>query len=146
MSESSCPSRTPRLACTNAPRAPAGEELNRYLATVTRALVMTFAPARVLLFGSFARADQNRASDIDLVVIAESALPFCDRIGQALAACYASSRRMPVEALVYTPDEWGRMIAGGNSFAELVEREGRVLYDRESEPHRRPAVAPAGAS
>ena len=123
-----------------------GAELERYLATVTRALVASFAPGRVLLFGSFARADQNRASDLDLVVIADTGLPFCDRIGQALSACYAASTRLAVEALVYTPEEWRRMLESGSSFAQLVEREGRVLYDGESQSHRSAAVAPAGAA
>ncbi len=123
-----------------------GEQLECYLAAVTRSLVASFAPDRVVLFGSFARGEQNRASDLDLVVIAESALAFCDRIGQALAACYAASTRLPVEALVYTPEEWRRMIGCGSSFAALVEREGRVLYDRGSQAHRGATVAPASAS
>ncbi len=123
-----------------------GAELERYLATVTRALVASFAPGRVLLFGSFARADQNRASDLDLVVIADTGLPFCDRIGQALSACYAASTRLAVEALVYTPEEWRRMLESGSSFAQLVEREGRVLHDGESQSHRSAAVTPAGAA
>lgn len=122
-----------------------GEELERYLVTITRALVAAFDPAQVVLFGSFARGDQNRASDVDLVVIAPIRLPFCDRIGRALAACYDASTRLPVEALVYTPEEWGRMVAADSSFAKLVEREGRVLYDRESQSQRGPALAPAGS-
>lgn len=80
-----------------------GDALTRYLASITAALVRSLDPRRVILFGSFARGDQNRASDVDLVVIAESPLPFCERIGQALAACYAASTAMPVEVLVYTP-------------------------------------------
>jgi predicted nucleotidyltransferase len=123
-----------------------GDELDRYLTTITGALVTTFAPERILLFGSFARGDQNRASDVDLVIISENPLPFCDRIGRALAVCYEASTRMPVEALVYTPEEWQRMIAAGSSFAKLVEREGRVLYERESQSDRGAAVAPAGAA
>ena len=123
-----------------------GEELDGYLTAISRALVTSFVPERIVLFGSFARADQNRASDVDLVVISESALPFCDRIGQALAACYAVSTRLPVEALIYTPAEWRRMIAAGSSFAQLVEREGRVLYERQSQSDRGATVAPASAS
>jgi len=97
-----------------------------------------------VLFGSFARGDQNRASDLDLVLIAATPLPFCERIGRALESAYAASRRLPVEALVYTPEEWRRMAAAGNSFVARVAREGRVLYDRESQPERGAAVAQAG--
>ena len=121
-----------------------GAELETYLAAISGALRRAFSPERVVLFGSFARGDQNRASDADLVVIAATRLPFCERIGRALASCYAASKRLPVEVLVYTPEEWDRMVAAGSSFAALVLREGRVLYDRQPEPDRGPALVQAG--
>ena len=121
-----------------------GVDLERYLVAVTDTLVRTFAPQTVVLFGSFARGDQNRASDLDVVVIADTDLPFHERIGRALESCYRVSTRLPVEALVYTPAEWTRMTESGNSFAGLVQREGRVLYDSGSQPGRRPALAHAG--
>jgi predicted nucleotidyltransferase len=123
-----------------------GRELEDYLERIARALVAGMSPERVVLFGSFARGDQNRASDVDLVVIAASELPFAERIGRALAACAGASRRVPVEALVYTPAEWQAMVASGNSFARLVEREGRVLYEREPQRGGSAPLAPAGAA
>jgi predicted nucleotidyltransferase len=121
-----------------------GAELEGYLQAVSAALVRDLLPERIVLFGSFARGDQNRASDLDLVVIGATEEPFCERIGRALASAYAASQRLPVEALVYTPDEWAGMVARGSSFAALVLREGRVLYDRESQPERGAALAHAG--
>jgi predicted nucleotidyltransferase len=108
--------------------------------------VREFSPERIILFGSFARGDQNRASDLDVVVIASTTLAFCDRIGAALKACYAASSRLPVEVLVYTTAEWERMVSDGNSFARLILREGQVLYDRGSEPDRGTTLAQAGTS
>jgi predicted nucleotidyltransferase len=114
----------------------AGAELEAYLAGITDAMVRAFAPKRVILFGSLARGDQNRASDADLVVIASTSLPFAERIGRGLEACYAFSTRMPVEVLVYTPAEWESMTRQGSSFATLVETEGRLLYDDGTQPAR----------
>lgn len=124
----------------------AGEELDAVLDAVTSALVQDLAPERIVLFGSFARGDQNRASDLDLVVIAPTTLPFCDRIGRALESAGTASTRLPVEPLVYTPEEWERMVAEGSSFAALVLREGRVLYERGSESRRSAPLARAGAA
>jgi predicted nucleotidyltransferase len=121
-----------------------GPELESYLGEVATALVRDLRPDRILLFGSFARGDQNRASDLDLLIIAETPLPFCERIGRALASAYRASKRLPVEALVYTPAEWSRMLAEGSSFAALALREGRVLYDRESKHDRGEALARSG--
>ena len=107
-----------------------GEELERTLAALVGAIVASLDPERILLFGSFTRGDQNRASDIDLVVVTRTSLPFLDRIGRVLEACRPISPLRPVEALVYTPEEWRRMLAEGRSFAHHVEREGRVLHER----------------
>lgn len=123
-----------------------GADLEACLAAVTAALVRDFEPERVVLFGSFARGDQNRASDLDLVVVAATPLPFCERIGRALESACSASRRLPVEALVYTTEEWRRMDAAGSSFVALVRQEGRVLYERESQPERGAAVAEAGSA
>jgi predicted nucleotidyltransferase len=124
----------------------AGDELEAVLAVVTAALVRDLSPERIVLFGSFARGDQNRTSDLDLVVIAPTTLPFCDRIGKALESASRASTRLPVEPLVYTPEEWERMVAENSSFAALVLREGRVLYERRPESRRGAPLARAGAA
>ena len=123
-----------------------GPELDDYLAAITRALRRVFSPVRIILFGSFARGDQNRASDIDLVVIAPTELAFCERIGRALEACYAASARLPVEVLVYTPAEWESMLHAGNTFVIQIACEGRTLYDRQSQSDRSAALAEAGGA
>ena len=123
-----------------------GEELERTLAALVGAIVASLDPERILLFGSFARGDQNRASDIDLVVVARTSLPFLDRIGRVLAACHPISPLRPVEALVYTPQEWRRMLAEGRSFAHHVEREGRVLHERGSKRRGSTPLAAPGAT
>jgi len=124
----------------------AGSELESTLAAVTAALVRDLRPERIVLFGSFARGDQNRASDLDLLIVAETPLPFCERIGRALASAYGASKRLPVEALVYTPAEWGRMLSERSSFAALALREGRLLYEREPESRRGASLARTGAA
>jgi predicted nucleotidyltransferase len=123
-----------------------GPALESYLADITIALRHAFAPQQIILFGSLARGDQNRASDLDVVVIADTPLPLTERIGRALEACYRASRRLPVEALVYTPAEWRAMQRAGNSFVREVCKQGRVLYDRESEPRRGAALADTGVA
>lgn len=117
-----------------------GGELERTLGDIAAALVDDLDPERIILFGSFARGDQNRASDLDLVVVAETDLPFCERIGRALESCSRASP-LAVEPLVYTPSEWNGMIAQGRPFARLVEKEGRVLHERGSKPGGRRTVA-----
>jgi UTP:GlnB (protein PII) uridylyltransferase len=118
-----------------------GADLDRYLERIATGLVQAFSPRQLILFGSFARGDQNRASDVDLVVIAETGEPFHERIGRALDACYRVAPELPVEVLVYTPREWEDMRREGNTFARRVLEEGRVLYECGPQSDRSAALA-----
>jgi len=64
-------------------------------------------------------------SDIDLCVIAPTDLKFHDRMGVVLDL-YHGDRELQV--LVYTPEEWQRMLAQGRDFIRTIASEGRVLY------------------
>ena len=101
-------------------------EIDQELTVWVGRIVSEMRPERVILFGSAARGEAGEDSDIDVVVIAQSEASFFDRIGQALDLYQG---RREVQALVYTPAEWGKMLAEGRSFALTVSREGRVLYD-----------------
>jgi predicted nucleotidyltransferase len=85
-------------------------------------------PVRILLFGSAARGEVDRLSDLDVIVVAESVAPrFLDRIADAYDLI---DPRYALDILVYTPAEYEAMRAAGNSLIERAEREGRVLYER----------------
>jgi predicted nucleotidyltransferase len=84
---------------------------------------------RICLFGSWARGEQDETSDLDVVVIMRTVLPFLER---NLELC----RTLPLELgavdlLAYTPEEWQTMLREGNAFAETVEEEGRLIYERQ---------------
>lgn len=80
----------------------------------------------VILFGSYARNQPGKHSDVDLLVIAESDLPRHKR-----------SRRLhlmfkpypfPMDILVYTPKEVEKEREFELSFISTVLREGKKLY------------------
>jgi predicted nucleotidyltransferase len=90
-----------------------------------------YEPERVYLFGSWASDEQDERSDLDLVIIKDTAAPFFDRLREV-------SRLFPhdvgpVDALVYTPREFEAMRREGNAFAELIAEEGRLVYARQAE-------------
>jgi predicted nucleotidyltransferase len=73
---------------------------------------------RVGVFGSYARGDWGFGSDLDLVLIVDDTRrPFADR------PLDWSVRDLPVpsDLLVYTAEEWQRMLEAGSRFARLVE-------------------------
>ena len=82
---------------------------------------------RAIVFGSHARREADASSDLDLVIIAETDLPFVDRF-RAFTGVFDAHRR-PMEILVYTPDEFARMIEDENPFIEQVAKDGVVIYE-----------------
>jgi predicted nucleotidyltransferase len=82
---------------------------------------------KVIVFGSRARGDCDELSDLDLVVIMRTEKRFLDRLKDVYLAVMPD---FAMDALVYTPEEYARMLAEGNSLIEMVEREGRVVYER----------------
>jgi predicted nucleotidyltransferase len=98
------------------------------LQIIVTKIVETVDPQRIILFGSWARGEREPHSDLDLLIIQESTLPRPQR--------YARVRRLfwgmglPMDILVYTPEEFTRYQSVPGSFTHTVTQKGRVLYVR----------------
>jgi len=90
-----------------------------------------YEPERVDLFGSAAREEADELSDLDLVVIKRTSLPFFERLREVAKLLPAGTGG--VDVLVYTPEEFLRMQQEGNAFAELIAEEARLIYGGEEE-------------
>lgn len=92
-------------------------------------MLKPYEAQRIVLHGSLTRGDWNRASDIDLIIVKETDLPFTKRISEVIDLCDTT---MNVEPLIYTPEELAAMLEAGNSFLEKALRQGKVLYESQS--------------
>jgi HEPN domain-containing protein/predicted nucleotidyltransferase len=98
-------------------------------AIVTR-LVTGYDPDRVILYGSHATGEARRDSDIDLLIVKDTDRRPLDRrleVERLLA-----DRAVPLDLVVYTPDELRWLFAAGSPFIEEVITHGRVLYMRKA--------------
>ena len=94
-------------------------------------LIEKYEPEQVILFGSLARGDVGEWSDLDLLIVKETPEPFLQRSKEVALLCRAM---VGVDYLVYTPDELEKMIERGNPFILEALQEGRILYDRRTDP------------
>jgi predicted nucleotidyltransferase len=79
---------------------------------------------KVVLFGSVARDAPGLTSDLDLLIVLETELPFVERV---VAVYRALQPRCPVDLLVYTPEEMMRMV--DRPFIRHALEDGKVLYE-----------------
>ncbi|MCR4397343.1 MAG: nucleotidyltransferase domain-containing protein [Firmicutes bacterium] len=98
-------------------------ELNRFVGLLKEHL----DPHKIILFGSLAEGDIREWSDIDLVIVYETSLPFTRRMRDVLALL---KPRVGVDLFPYTPDEFERMSREGSFIHDEVLKKGRLLHER----------------
>lgn len=83
---------------------------------------------RVVLFGSVARHQTSATSDLDLAVVLPGA--DCDPVGaRGLEALAQAAPEVPLDLLIYTPDEWASVCQRAWVRREILER-GVTLFER----------------
>jgi predicted nucleotidyltransferase len=95
---------------------------------ITERIVKAFNPKRVILFGSQARGDAKPDSDLDLMVEMETDLDFYARIPPITKIF--GFRKWSMDLIVFTPSEVAQDKNVNGTLVNLIEREGRTLYER----------------
>jgi uncharacterized protein len=95
---------------------------------ITRKIVEAFHPLRVILFGSRARGDYHEDSDIDLFIEMESDEKPWKR--RTKIRSLFDHQWWPMDILVYTPAEVAERQHSLVSVVPVIEKEGRILFER----------------
>jgi predicted nucleotidyltransferase len=80
----------------------------------------------VIAFGSVARGEADAWSDLDLIIVADTTRPFFERF-KDFAGLYEVWPRL--DLLVYTREEFARMVAEENPLVQRALEEGVVLHE-----------------
>lgn len=90
-------------------------------------LVRNYQPEKVILFGSRVVGKTHKWSDVDLVVIKKTHKRFYDRIGEASGSF---DHILPVDVIVYTPEEFDKMSQESWFVKNEVVKKGKVVYEQ----------------
>lgn len=102
------------------------ETYERELARIVEQLRTRYGAERILVFGSVARGEVHEDSDIDLIVIKRTDERWIDRVTAALLSV---DSRLPVDIVVYTPEEFdARVRRGDPTFLDILST-SRTVYD-----------------
>lgn len=84
-------------------------------------------PVKIILFGSWCRDEEDKYSDVDIIVVYETKKRFLDRLKELYLMW-----DIPVafDILAYTPEEFEKMLKEENPFIKRINREGEVIYER----------------
>jgi len=96
---------------------------------IVRRIVETIHPEKIILFGSLARREARPGSDMDLLVIVDSKEPRYRRSAPLYGIL--SDILIPMDILVYSPEEVEEWSGVRQAFVTTAIREGKVLYENQ---------------
>jgi predicted nucleotidyltransferase len=98
-------------------------DLERCLSDVVEVLRKDETVKKIVLFGSYARGRRDLLTDLDIVLVVESDLPYLKRVERYWNEI-AEYIIVDLDLFVYTKDELGTPVA------REALRTGRVLYEK----------------
>ncbi|MBF0564509.1 MAG: nucleotidyltransferase domain-containing protein [Nitrospirae bacterium] len=101
--------------------------LEEELRNIVREIEKNYNPEKIILFGSLTSESVKENSDIDLVVIKSTEL---DPWSRAKEVDRSISHAIPVDVLVYTPEEIEDRLKINDFFVKEILDKGIVVYER----------------
>lgn len=86
-----------------------------------------YKPQKIILFGSAAQGKFDAQSDLDLFILKKTEKRFVDRIEDVLDL--VAEFEIPVDPVVYTPQELAQAKKERRMFIEEILDKGRVIYE-----------------
>lgn len=100
---------------------------NKIVKKFINLIVKKFNLKKIIIFGSFARGDYHKGSDLDLIIVGEFKERFIDRIGKIIEL---NDSDLEIDVMVYTEEEFQKMIKERRPFIEQALEEGIVVYEK----------------
>jgi HEPN domain-containing protein/predicted nucleotidyltransferase len=101
------------------------------LKDITNRLVKYYEPEKIILFGSYGKRRFKKGDgDIDLFIVKDTKKRPIER--QVEVERILSDRFLPLDIMVYTPEEVRFLFSIGSPFIEEIMEKGRLLYMRKA--------------
>ena len=94
---------------------------------IVRQIVKKYKPEKIILFGSFAYGRPKPSSDVDLLIIKKTKEKKIKRIKDVLMQIKSN---LPVEPLIYNPEEVQERLSLGDFFFQDIIKKGKVVYEK----------------
>lgn len=103
------------------------KRLKENLERIVDDLKRFYDPEKIILFGSLSSGRVGPYSDIDLVVIKKTKLPYFKRAQQLVDLL---DYDVDVDFFIYNPEEFQRALKEKPFFKKEIKEKGKVLYDK----------------
>lgn len=101
-------------------------DFEKEIESITAQIIEKYKPEKIILFGSAANGELGSGSDVDLLIIKRDSPKYgADRIRELSKII---DRNIPVDFLVYRPEEFEKRLKMGDPFLKAILKEGKLLY------------------
>ncbi|MCK4357243.1 MAG: nucleotidyltransferase domain-containing protein [Candidatus Cloacimonetes bacterium] len=90
-----------------------------------------YQPERIVLFGSYSWGKPTRDSDVDLLIIKKTNERHIDRAVRVREIVDKENRMVPLDIVVYTPQELKQRLKARDYFIKKILTKGDVIYEQE---------------
>jgi predicted nucleotidyltransferase len=99
---------------------------HKEIQNITSQIIEKYKPEKIICFGSAVNGILSSNSDVDFLIIKKKT-PFygADRIRELSRII---KRDIPVDFLIYRPDEYHKRLSMGDPFLKEITINGKVLY------------------
>ncbi|MGH9845654.1 MAG: nucleotidyltransferase domain-containing protein [Blastocatellia bacterium] len=97
-----------------------------YIRRMCRRIAEEFNPEKIILFGSYAYGKPTMESDVDLLVVMEFE---GGHFHQSHKITQRLSLALPLDLLVYTPEQLQYRLEIGDRFIREIIEQGKVMYE-----------------
>ena len=104
------------------------KQINEIIAIIRDAI----NPVSIYLFGSSISENYNQDSDIDLLIVAPSKDRPVERRTKLRKLLIEYDRKIGLDLLVYTPEEYNMLINEPSSFIHTITKSGSIIYDQKA--------------
>ena len=101
-------------------------DIEKEIENITAQIIQKYNPDKIILFGSAASGNLHSDSDADFLIIKQDTPYYgAERIRELSRLI---ERDIPVDFLIYRPDEFEKRLKMGDPFLKIIIKEGKVLY------------------
>lgn len=108
-------------------------QIKKEIQKIADQIVKNYHPEKIILFGSYAWGKPTKSSDVDFFVVKNSYKEKRFRtteVDRIINSTIDIEERMPVDVIVYTPEELSQRLRLGDFFINRIVKEGKNLYEK----------------
>jgi predicted nucleotidyltransferase len=92
-------------------------------------IVSTVSPDKIILFGSYARGDYKKNSDIDILILKRGLQNERDVTGNLYMEFFNKKITMPIDLIAVDYDKYNKLSDDIGYIYKTIKEEGKTLYE-----------------